>query len=85
MLQSTLDRLNIVNPPSRTLTVIGTVSNHAARLCEESRSRQILVSQRVLAAVESLVESEFVGELTLKGFRRPLPAYEILRWAGRPG
>ena len=33
--------------------VIGTVSNHAARLCEEAKSRQILVSQRVLGAVES--------------------------------
>ncbi|MFI0849730.1 response regulator [Mesorhizobium sp. IMUNJ 23232] len=64
--------------------VIGTVSNHAARLCEEAKSRQILVSQRVLGAVEPLVESVLVGELTLKGFRRPMPAYEILRWTGRP-
>ncbi|MGX5851644.1 adenylate/guanylate cyclase domain-containing protein [Mesorhizobium sp. PL10] len=65
--------------------VIGTVSNHAARLCEEAKSRQILVSQRVLGAVESLVESVLVGDLTLKGFRRPMPAYEIVRWFGRPG
>ncbi|MER8817617.1 response regulator [Mesorhizobium sp. M0965] len=64
--------------------VIGTVSNHAARLCEEARPRQILVSQRVVGAVESLVESVAVGELTLKGFRRPMPAYEIVRWIGRP-
>ncbi|RWF26266.1 MAG: adenylate/guanylate cyclase domain-containing response regulator [Mesorhizobium sp.] len=64
--------------------VIGTVSNHAARLCEEAKSRQILVSQRVVGAVESLVESVPVGELTLKGFRRPMPAYEIVRWIGRP-
>ncbi|RWC50572.1 MAG: adenylate/guanylate cyclase domain-containing response regulator [Mesorhizobium sp.] len=64
--------------------VIGTVSNHAARLCEEAKSRQILVSQRVVGAVESLVESVPVGELTLKGFRRPMPAYEIVRWIGPP-
>ncbi|WP_352946802.1 response regulator [Mesorhizobium sp. M1050] len=64
--------------------VIGTVSNHAARLCEEAKSRQILVSQRVLGVVESLVESVLVGELTLKGFRRPMPAYEIVRWIDRP-
>jgi adenylate cyclase len=62
--------------------VIGTVSNHAARLCEEAKSRQILVSQRVLGAVEFLVESIPVGELALKGFRRPMPAYEIVRWLG---
>ncbi|TIL71374.1 MAG: adenylate/guanylate cyclase domain-containing response regulator [Mesorhizobium sp.] len=65
--------------------VIGTVSNHAARLCEAAKSRQILVSQRVLGAVESLVESVLVGDLTLKGFRRPMPAYEIVRWFGPPG
>jgi adenylate cyclase len=63
--------------------VIGSVPNHAARLCEEAASRQILVSQRVFAAVESLVESVPVGELTLKGFHRPMPAYEIVRWLGR--
>jgi adenylate cyclase len=64
--------------------VIGTVSNHAARLCEEAKSRQILVSQRVLGAVESLVEAAPVGELILKGFHRPMLAYEIVRWLGRP-
>ena len=62
--------------------VIGTVPNHAARLCERAKSRQILVSQRVLGAVESLVESVPVGELTLKGFHRPMPAYEIVQWLG---
>lgn len=62
--------------------VIGTVPNHAARLCEEAKARQILVSQRVLGAVESLVESVPVGELILKGFHRPMQAYEIVRWLG---
>jgi DNA-binding response OmpR family regulator/GGDEF domain-containing protein len=63
--------------------VIGTVPNHAARLCEEAKSGQILVSQRVLGSIESLVESVPVGELTLKGFRRPMPTYEIVRWLGQ--
>lgn len=62
--------------------VIGTVPNHAARLCEEAKSRQILVSQRVFGAVEPLIESIPVGELTLKGFHHPMPAYEIVRWLG---
>ena len=60
--------------------VIGSVSNHAARLCEEARSSQILVSQRVISAVEMLVDAVSVGELSLKGFRRPMQAYEIVRW-----
>jgi DNA-binding response OmpR family regulator len=62
--------------------VIGTVSNHAARLCEAAQSRQILVSQRVLSAVESLVEFALIGELNLKGLHRPMKAYEVVRWIG---
>ena len=62
--------------------VIGTVSNHAARLCDKAKPRQILVSQKVLAAVESLVESAPVGDMALKGFHRSMPAYEIIRWLG---
>ncbi|WP_431324206.1 response regulator [Rhizobium sp. YTU87027] len=62
--------------------VIGTVTNHAARLCEEARSRQILVSQRVFSAVEPLIEAVPVGDLPLKGLHRPMPAYAIVRWLG---
>ena len=62
--------------------VIGTVPNHAARLCDEAKPGQILVSQRVLGSVESVVEALPVGELTLKGFHRPMMAYEVVRWLG---
>jgi adenylate cyclase len=58
---------------------IGTVTNLASRLCGEARPSQILVSQRLLATVEELVEVEPVGELTLKGFHRPIAAHNILR------
>jgi class 3 adenylate cyclase len=58
---------------------IGTVANLAARLCDEARDGQILVSQRVYAQVEELVEAELVGELTLKGLHRPVPTYKLLR------
>lgn len=58
---------------------IGTVTNLAARLCGEARPGQILISQRVLAAAEELVECEPVGELSLKGFSRPVPAYNVQR------
>ena len=51
---------------------IGTVTNLAARLCGEAQPGQILISQRVLGAVEELVEVEHVGGLALKGFSRPL-------------
>jgi adenylate cyclase len=57
---------------------IGTVTNLAARLCDEAKGDQILTSQRVYSAVEALVEAETVGELSLKGFSRPVLVYNIL-------
>ena len=40
---------------------IGTVSNVASRLCDEARPGQILISPRVLVAVEGAVTVEWVG------------------------
>jgi adenylate cyclase len=57
---------------------IGTVTNLAARLCGEAKAGQIIISQRLLATVEDLVEVEPVGELTLKGFQRPVTAYNVV-------
>jgi adenylate cyclase len=59
-------------------TAVGSVTNLAARLCAEARPWQILLSQRVHAAVEELVTSEPVGELTLRGFSRPVVAFNVL-------
>ena len=58
---------------------IGTVTNLAARLCGEAKPSQILISQRLLATVEELVEVEPVGELILKGFHRPITAHNVVR------
>jgi GAF domain-containing protein len=57
---------------------IGTVSNVASRLCDEAEPGQILISPRVLVAVEDTVKVEPVGEFELKGIRRPLAAYNVL-------
>ena len=57
---------------------IGTVSNVASRLCDEARPGQILISPRVLVAVEDAVTVELVGEFELKGIRRPLAAYNVV-------
>jgi class 3 adenylate cyclase len=57
---------------------IGTVSNVASRLCDEAKPGQILISPRVLMAVEDAVTVEPVGEFELKGIRRPLAAYNVL-------
>jgi adenylate cyclase len=57
---------------------IGTVSNVASRLCDEAKSGQILISPRVLMAVEDTVTVEPVGEFALKGIRRPLAAHNVV-------
>lgn len=57
---------------------IGTVTNLSARLCQEASDGQILVSQRVHAEVESLVEAVALGALVLRGFARPLIAFSVL-------
>jgi class 3 adenylate cyclase len=61
---------------------IGTVSNVASRLCDEAKSGQILISPRVLMAVEDTMRVEPVGELTLKGIRRPMTAYNVIAPSG---
>jgi adenylate cyclase len=60
-------------------SAIGPVPNLASRLCDAASDGEILISQRVFAAIEHLVEAELVGELTLKGFVRPVTAYRVLR------
>jgi adenylate cyclase len=58
---------------------LGTVTNLAARLCGEARAGQILVAHRVLAALDTLVETEPLGELSLRGFLRPVPVFSVVR------
>jgi len=57
---------------------IGAVTNLASRLADEATDGQILISQRLYAEVENDVEVESAGEFTLKGFRRPIPAFNVV-------
>ncbi len=57
---------------------IGAVTNLAARLADEAKAGQVLITQRLHAEVEEAVDVEPVGELTLKGFRRPVPAFNVI-------
>ena len=56
---------------------LGPVTNLANRLSTRASAGQILIGQRVFAAVEEAVEAAPVGELELKGFGRPIAAYEV--------
>jgi class 3 adenylate cyclase/PAS domain-containing protein len=58
---------------------IGTVTNLAARLCGEAKEDQILISPRIFSKVETHIEAEEVGELSLKGFHRPVFAHNVVR------
>jgi adenylate cyclase len=47
-------------------------------LSDEAGPGQILLSQRVYAALEDRVEASAVADLQIKGFARPMQAYELL-------
>jgi len=57
---------------------IGAVTNLASRLADEATAGQILISQRLYAEVEDDVEVEPVGEFKLKGFQRPVAAFNVI-------
>lgn len=57
---------------------IGSVANLASRLCDEARSGQILITEAVLAEVGELAEVESIGELSLKGFPKPVPVLHVV-------
>jgi adenylate cyclase len=61
---------------------VGSVMNLAARLCSEAKGGQIVISERVYSEIEELLTAESVGELTLKGFMKPIAAYNVLDVAG---
>ena len=57
---------------------IGGVTNLASRLADEAAGAQVLIAQRLYAEVEDHVEVEPAGEFTLKGFPRPIVAFNVL-------
>jgi len=59
-------------------TAMGTVTNLAARLCDVARDGQILISQRVAAAVDGAAALESIGEIPLKGLTRPGIVHQVV-------
>jgi class 3 adenylate cyclase len=58
---------------------IGNVTIMASRLSSRAEAGQILVSQRLNAAIEDRIETRAIGELELKGMSRPTPAFAVVR------
>jgi class 3 adenylate cyclase len=65
-------------------TAIGTVCNLAARLCAEAKDGQILVSSRIAEAVGAIARLEDLGNLELRGLRRPVAAFNVVQRNGSP-
>jgi adenylate cyclase len=63
-------------------SAIGSVVNLAARLCGEAQAGQILIEPKAFTAIEDVAEAEEIGELTLKGFHRPVFAYNVKNLRG---
>lgn len=58
---------------------VGNVTNLAARLCEEAKGGQILTDKETLSKIEGFVHTEPLDELRLKGFARPVAAFNVVR------
>jgi class 3 adenylate cyclase/putative methionine-R-sulfoxide reductase with GAF domain len=65
--------------------VLGPVANLASRLSTHAAAGQILIGQRLFAAVEDTVVMQPAGNLELKGFARPVSAYQVRGFALEPG
>jgi class 3 adenylate cyclase len=57
---------------------IGSVTNLAARLCEQAGPGQILISARVFAGADEILTAEAIGELALRGLSKPARVYEVV-------
>lgn len=55
----------------------GRVVNLASRLCDEAKNGEILTDVNVAGAIETRAEVELAGELILKGFSRPIKAFNV--------
>ena len=64
----------------REYTAIGRVTNLAARLCGEATAGQIVIAGGVFNTVKSYVQATPLRELNVKGFNRPVQAYEVMGW-----
>jgi class 3 adenylate cyclase len=61
-------------------TVIGPVTNFAARLCSAAVNGQILISHKFLANTpKGMWQTEALGDLTFKGLERSASVYNVLK------
>lgn len=66
-------------------TILGTDVNLASRLESAARPGHILVSQATHELVKDRILCRDVGEITAKGFNRPIPVYEVVDFRSKAG
>ena len=59
-------------------TATGNTVNLAARLCDEAKDQQILLSQKAFIEIGSHAVTETISQLQLKGFRDSVDAYNVI-------
>ena len=52
--------------------------NLASRLSNEAKDGQILITRRIAAAIDNFAEFEPLGDLAVKGLRRPVAVLNVL-------
>ena len=57
---------------------VGSVTNLASRLADEATGGQVLITQRLYAEIADEVVTEAVGSFSLKGFRQPVSAFDVI-------
>jgi class 3 adenylate cyclase len=57
---------------------IGSVANLASRLCDEAKSGQILITESVYSKVDQFTKVKHIGDVSLKGFPKPVPVLELV-------
>jgi adenylate cyclase len=58
---------------------IGRVTNLAARLCGEAGGGQVLLDRKSMASIDGALQTQSLGERSLKGFAQPVEAFELRR------
>jgi adenylate cyclase len=66
-------------------TAIGTVTNLASRLCGEAADGQIFIDSKAKTVLDARIDTADVGDLMLKGLRRPIRVFNILGLTGARG
>lgn len=63
----------------REYNVLGDTVNTAARLMNYAKKNQIVISKKVKDAIESKYECVSLGEVSLKGKRKPMVLFELMK------